>query len=359
MRFTDTASITGTHRTADGYLVAEVRCARTGCQEYLGSEIGLSDAKPLTVYRPEKVVFSRDSLATYAGKPVTVGHPADPVTADNWKRHAVGEVGDEVARDGEFVRVGIMVRDADAIRAIEEGTREISMGYTTPIEHRDGVSPDGTPYQAVQAGPIRINHLALVDRARGGDKLRVGDGAGSWGAAPQPTQKEDAMPETLRTIVVDGLSIQVTDQGAQAIEKLNKQLGDRDSVIADRDSKIEDLQKKLDTQDGELAATKKQLEDATSPAALSAAVRNRSALLDMAEKKGKKKREDYEDMDDAAIRRDVVSEHLGDTAKNMSDDAISGAFLALGDRTSTSQSMQIRTQDADPWAVFVPQKKEA
>lgn len=358
VRFVDTAPLSTTRRTSDGYLVAEVRCARTGCQVYDSSELGLETSGLVTVYRPEEVVFARDSLETYAGKPVTLGHPAEPVGAENWRQHAVGDVGDEVARDGEFVRVGIMVRDAAAIRALEGGTREISMGYTTRIEYRDGVAPDGTPYQAVQSGPIKINHLALVDRARGGEKLRVGDGAGPWGVAPQPAEKEDAMPDTLRTIVVDGLSIQVTDQGAQAIEKLNKTIDELETKISSQSEKIEDLQKRLDTKDGELTAVRKQLQDSTTPAAVSAAVRARAALLDAAAKKGKKKREDYEEMDDAAIRRSVVSDHLGDAAVGMSDDAVAGAFAAIGGSTSTTP-MNITAADADPWARFAPKQKEA
>lgn len=350
-RFLDRASVSSVRRTSDGYLVAEVLCARTGCQTYSARDVGLDGDGPVAVYRPEEAVFSRDSMATYAGKPVTLGHPQDPVTADNWKKHAVGDIGDEVARDGDFVRVGIMVRDAAAIRSIESGTREISMGYTTPIEHRDGVAPDGTPYKAVQVGPIRINHLALVDRARGGSSLRVpvDDGGGNWGAAPKTAQTEMEMPEALRTIMVDGLSIQVTDQGAQAIEKLTRQL-------ADRDASILEIQKKLDAKTGELAVVQKKLDDATSPAALSAAVRARSALLDMAEKRGSKKREEYDAMDDAAVRRAVVEERLGDAAKALSDEAVTGAFFALDGVASNGPKLNIRQQDADPWAAFLPKK---
>ncbi len=39
MKFTDLAPIAGTRRTADGYLVADVRTARTGIQLYAGHEI--------------------------------------------------------------------------------------------------------------------------------------------------------------------------------------------------------------------------------------------------------------------------------------------------------------------------------
>lgn len=357
MRFIDTTTLSNTRITHDGYLVAEVRCARTGCQTYLGSEVGLTDTDPINVYRPEEAVFHKDSLATYSGKPVTRGHPPEAVTSENWKKYAVGDIGEDIARDGEFVRVPMKIMDQETIDAIQAGEREISMGYTTPIEMKDGIAPDGTPYQAVQTGPIRINHLAVVPVARGGSELRIDSDASSWGTAPQPTEQENNM--NLRTIVVDGLSIQVTDQGAQAIDKLQSVVADRDSTIENLQTELADTKKDLETKDGELTAVKKQLEDANSPAAITDAVRKRASLLDAAEKKGKKKREEYEEMDDAAIRRAVVSENLGDVAKDMSDDAISGAFAALGETKTTTQndSMQIQTNDADPWGAFTNQKE--
>lgn len=328
VRFEDTVPLESTRTTSDGYLVAEVRCARTGCQDYLAAELGLEGMDRVTVYRPEEAVFAKDSLATYAGKPVTRGHPPVMVDATNWREYAVGDVGDEIARDGEFVRVPMRLMDQATIDAVRAGEREISMGYTTPIEYRDGVAPDGTPYQAVQTGPIRINHLAVVPRARGGSSLRIGDDASTWGAAPQPAKKEDAMPEQLRTIMVDGLSIQVTDQGAQAIEKLQRQLSDArkswEEEKEKKDGEIAVLSKQTDTKDGEIAALKKQLEDATSPAAMADAVRQRSAVMDAGQRAGV---EGMDQMTDAEIRRAVVRKTLGDTADSMSDDAISGAFV--------------------------------
>lgn len=226
MQFTDRATVTGFRKTADGYLAGNVLCARTGCQQYLAREVGLMGDGVVTVYRPEDVVFDKASLATYAGKPVTLNHPPEAVTADNWKQYAAGMVGDEIARDGDFVRVPLVLMDADVIAAVDAGTREISMGYTTGIAMQDGVAPDGTAYQAVQTGPIKINHLAIVPRARGGEKLRIGDNAQSWGASPVTvSDKGGDMPE-LRKIMVDGLQVETTDAGAAAIEKLTKTISD-------------------------------------------------------------------------------------------------------------------------------------
>ena len=85
MQFVDTAPVSGTRMTKDGYLVADVRVARTGIQQYLAREIGLNRDGIVNVYRPEETVFSKDSMATFSGKPVTMLHPPEAVTADNWR----------------------------------------------------------------------------------------------------------------------------------------------------------------------------------------------------------------------------------------------------------------------------------
>lgn len=361
MKFVDTAPIAGTRRTADGYLVAEVRCARTGCQDYLAREVGLNRDGIVTVYRPEAAVFDRASLATFAGKPVTLTHPDEPVTADNWRRYAVGDVGADIARDGEFVRVPIKLMDADAIRAVEGGVREISMGYETPLRHEDGVAPDGTPYQAVQTGPIRINHLALVPRARGGSELRIGDGA-EWGVAPiimeDKSRKDQSM--TLKTVTVDGIPVEVTDQGAAVIATLQQRLADattktteasaahaaaiaaKDADIARRDAQIDDLKAKV-------------LDDA----AIDARVQARADLIAGAGRivAGFK----TAGLSDADIRKAVVVAKLGDAAiAGKSAEYIDARFDILAEDAQAADPVRAAllskdhgvTADAWPDAVF-------
>jgi len=111
LQFTDAATIKGFRKTADGYLAGRVLCARTGCQDYLASELGLMGDGVVSVYRPEETVFATDSLATFAGKPVTLKHPPVAVSADNWKDYAAGVVGGEIARDGDFVSVPLVLMD--------------------------------------------------------------------------------------------------------------------------------------------------------------------------------------------------------------------------------------------------------
>ena len=188
--------------TADGYMKAMPRIARTGIQIYKGDECGRPDVDVVRVYRPEDSVFHNDAMHSYSHLPITIDHPRAMVNADNWKKHAVGETGDEVVRDGGSVRVPMMLRDAKAIELVKSGKRELSVGYGCDLDWTAGITADGEPYDAVQRN-IRGNHLAIVTHARGGATLRIGD---------------NAMTE-LRTVLIDGLPCQMSDKDAAIVQR--------------------------------------------------------------------------------------------------------------------------------------------
>lgn len=318
MQFTDTAEIVGTRRTGDGYLVASVLCARTGCQDYSGAELGLIDRDVVTVHRPKDVVFDRKSLQSYPGKPVTIDHPRTPVTAETWKDVAVGDIV-AVVPEGEYIRADIKIMDEAAIADIENGKREISMGYSVDMELKDGVSPDGKEFQAEISGVLNTNHLAIVDRARGGAKLRIGDdaegdpGRQSWGASPLTDAAGKEKPMTLRTIVVDGLQVETTDAGVAAIEKLQKDLADAKGELSSAQSthatELADKDKEIAAKDAEIEKLNKA---SVSDADLDAKVEARAALVDTA--RSIHKDVEVKGLSDADIRKAVVSAKLGDAA---------------------------------------------
>ncbi|WP_146617698.1 DUF2213 domain-containing protein, partial [Rhodoplanes serenus] len=229
MLVADSVALADVRVSDAGYLTAIARTARTGVQVYRGSEVGKPELATVNVFRDESEVFSKRSLDTFAGVPITVDHPAEPVSSINWKRHAVGETGDEVLRDGEHLKIGIKIKDAAAVEAVKAGKRELSVGYSTDLVWENGVAPDGTPYQARQTG-IVANHIAIVAAGRAGPQCRIGD---SWAAlSTTPAEDHHMADKPLKTVTVDGLSIETTDQGAQVIEKLQRQLGDATAALA-------------------------------------------------------------------------------------------------------------------------------
>jgi len=337
MQFVDAAPIAGTRRTADGYLVAEVRTARTGIQDYAGFEVGRPDMPIVKVYRPADQVFAKGSMGSYAHKPVTNDHPAEAVSAANWKDLAVGQIGDEVARDGEFVRIPLVVMDAAAIKLVEDGKRELSAGYVCDLAWEAGVTPDGQAYDAIQKD-IRINHVAIVQNGRAGSKARIGDGAISWGVAPvtndQQPEKEKIM--TLKTVTVDGIPVEVTDQGATVIATLQSRLADAVSKITATETAhqtaIAAKDAELAKKDAEIDALKVKVLDEK---ALDAKVQARADLISLATKIAKDVK--TEGLTDAEIRKAVVVAKVGDTAiKDKPEAYIDARFDILADEAKAA-----------------------
>lgn len=277
MKFVDGVQIKGTRLREDGYLVVDARIARANnVQRYLGSEVGKPELPFVDVFRPESEVFSDAAMASFAHRPVTDDHPREAVTADNWKDLARGQTDGEVKRDGDFIRVPLMVADGEAIKKVQDGKRELSAGYTCDLVWAKGVSPSGQAYDAVQTN-IRANHVAIVARGRAGKDCRIGDGADQWGSAPITHDKETKM--NLRTVLVDGLSVETTDAGAQAIAKLTADKATLAQQLADMKVKSE---KDMEEKDKELAKKDAALDDAKAKvldaAAISKLVADRVAL---------------------------------------------------------------------------------
>lgn len=310
-------------RTRDGYLVATAKVARTGIQIYAGREIdpdnehGLRDRATVRVYRPPDEVFSKDSLATYAHRPVTLGHPAEAVTKDNWRQHAVGHVGEDVARDGEYVRVPLVLMDGPAIGRASSDTREISMGYSVDLVFDSGTTPEGDTYEVTQRN-IRINHLAMVPVARGGPSLKL-DGV------------------TMRTLMIDGIPVSLqADQDAAIIERhLSTLMDGHRALTAQIETLVADvakLTKDLAARDSEIADLKK---SKLSDADLDARVAARASLVAAA--KVHKSDLVADGKSDAAIKREVVAHKRGAAfVDGKSDMYVEAAFDLLQDSVDST-----------------------
>ncbi len=313
MQFTDAVTVSGTRRTADGYLIAEAKSVRTGIQLYSGDEVGKPEMPIVRVYRPAEQVFADASLQSFTHAPVTMNHPDEAVTAANWKDLAIGEVSTAAKKDGEWVHLPLILKDAKAIAEVEEGKRELSAGYTCELVWGDGVTPDGQQFDATQTN-IKINHLAVVTRARAGSQARIGDGA-SWGAAPfipdHNPKKETIM--TLKTVTVDGIPVEVTDQGAVVIGTLQTRLADANAKAekaeAAHTAALAAKDAELAKKDAELDAMKAKV---LSDADLDKRVQDRADLIAVASVIAKDVK--TTGLSDAAIRKAVVAAKLGDAA---------------------------------------------
>ena len=314
------------HMRSDGYMAARPRVARAGIQLYRGSELG--DLRQVVrVYRPPQQVFNRDSFSSFSSRPITNDHPPVMVDSSNWKTYAVGYTGEDIVRDGEFIRVPMTVCDAQTVREFQEGKRELSVGYSCDLDFTPGATVDGDEYDCSQKD-IRVNHVAFVTRARGGDKLTFGDATQTGGNSMN-----------LRTVTIDGLEVQVP---AYAADIILKALSAKDAVIAkykrdqeeddDEDEEEDKKNKKRKEEDAATIATlTKQVADLkgqVSPEALNARI---SELADTRAKTVALIGEhpNLATMPVADMRRLVVTTKMGDAAAKWSDDAIAASFATL------------------------------
>jgi hypothetical protein len=357
-----TFDASGLSLTNDGYLVGDAKVARGGnVQQYYGYELGLTgdDAnKPFGVYRDPDAVFDSASMLSLAGRPISRNHPLNGIKADNWKALSRGQMGGVIRRDGEFVVAQAAIMDAAAVQEVLGGARSLSAGYTANVVAADGVAPDGTHYQFKQVGPIRFNHVAyLPDNNPRAGSTRIGDqrAADDRGQLALPLNERDttmALDANLKTVVVDGFSISTTDQGAQAIDRLQKQLTDALKATTDAAAIHTTAIATKDTEIGRLKGQLKTAEDKIpTPAQLDALVAGRVAVITAAKALDKDVKTDG--ISDSDIRKAVVTKVMGDAAvKDASDATITGMFMALTKDATAAGSDPlrdaIRTQQPNP-----------
>lgn len=158
-------------KTPEGYLICHnVPIARTGVQQYIGTEIGLDHSNIVKVYRLPEEVFNPATLASFEGKPLTDNHPSGLVSVDNVNALFKG-VAQNVKRgsgeDIEHMVSDLVLYDPTLINETENGNkREISCGYNCEYEpYKDG-------YKQVN---IRGNHIAVVPQGRAGQSIAIKD----------------------------------------------------------------------------------------------------------------------------------------------------------------------------------------
>ena len=160
--------------TGEGFLICKnVPIARTGTQDYLGSELGLSggdSGRTIAVIRSPDEVSSEAALASFEGKPVTNDHPPGLIGPDEVKTYEMGHAQNIRRGTGEwkdYMIADLHIHDRDLIDAIQNGKREISCGYECDYVKNE----DGTYSQK----NIRGNHVAVVDRGRAGKRAAILD----------------------------------------------------------------------------------------------------------------------------------------------------------------------------------------
>jgi len=160
--------------TPEGFLIAQgARLCRSGWQRYRRSELQAgAGPEVIWVFRPPEEVRASTFIGSLEGKCVIDDH-RDWISAENARWFCAGHVqnireGDPV--DGDVCIIGdLFVTDESLIRKIEQGKRELSVGYTYDLVTRD----DGV----FEMRNLVANHIAVVDTGRAGHEVRILDHA--------------------------------------------------------------------------------------------------------------------------------------------------------------------------------------
>lgn len=155
--------------------------ARSGIQYYLLSELPnlklneipreYRDLKVFAVYRPSFVL--EDAKERFIGKPIRIEHHWIYSEDD---KDIIGHIGNEVKikhQKGEVALYSPLEIDSDEKLP---SFKELSPGYEAVNKWQPGVTPSGEEYQIVCTEITDVNHLAIVQTARGGKDMKILDG---------------------------------------------------------------------------------------------------------------------------------------------------------------------------------------
>lgn len=204
------------HTTAEGFLKGHAPVTRPGVFKYPNP-----DGTFRYELRHPDEVFSEESLKTIKGVPITVDHPREFVNANNSSELLVGMTGDDLAIDGENVVTSINITDSRAVKAVNNGKKELSMGYLYDRVKESGVY-NGEEYTHRQKN-IRYNHLAIVDKGRAGRGVRI--------------------------IAMDGVDYEINGLNNQNEEKIDMNEKELNGIMSKLASIEEGMQKAQDHED--------------------------------------------------------------------------------------------------------------
>lgn len=289
-----------------GFLRDTPILTRTGVFKYANP-----DGSMRREYRPPEEVLKPESLATYKGAPITIGHHGF-VNSNNAKDLVVGSVLSEGKGEGENVVGDIVIYDLNSLGE----SRELSLGYLLDVEPAQGIAPNGESYDYIQRN-VRINHLAVVKSARAGHQARIN----MDGNEVVVDEKEKGG----KLMKLDGKEFEVSKELEEAITKIQK----RADSISELEEEKKELKKKLDTEtaraDG-LSDELKELPTKLEKARMDAIeeVKARAELVEKAKKFNVDAKEEMSNKDVKIAVIKTVRENFD--AKDKTDDYINAAF---------------------------------
>lgn len=333
--------------TPEGFMNVTARLARTGIQLYstdeesiksilseLPAELRLS-GKIVRMLRPENEVFSADSLASIAQKPVTNNHPPKNISARDAKHYMIGVAGKETIRDNDYIKNDLTIYDEKTIEEIKGGKKEISLGYSSDWNMVSGIDEKFGVYDGIMSN-IRTNHIAIVQSGRAGTTVKILD--------------KEGVKMAERTI--GNVKLEIADDKVGVIDAVILDAEKAKKELADSVTAIDALKKTVDTLTGEKDALSAKVKDSVlSAEALDAMVKTRTDLIANAKRLHAKIVTDGKSNVD--IMKGAILERTKTDCADKSVDYVTAAFDTLVSTTvSDSASLAASLADNTPTTNF-------
>lgn len=216
-------------RQPNGFLRVPATITRAGVFEYRQP-----DGSVRRELRPPSEVFSERSLDSLKSLVITNDHPEDIfVIPENAKKEQAGFSSErlKIDRAAGTIDTILTFTTKEVLDAIDAGKQELSCGYACNLEMTAGVDPVYGRYDAIQRDII-YNHIALVDKARGGEKLIL------------HLDSADAIGENISQSRGTSMKYKIDEHEIECSEEDYKKI---DAAMKKRDGKIQELETKSGT----------------------------------------------------------------------------------------------------------------
>lgn len=312
----------------DGYLEDIPVVGRVGIQSYLQPNGSIRRE-----FRPPEEVFNSDSLASFKGKPITLGHPGT-VNAKNVRKHQIGTILGEGIQDGHTVKAPVILHDEEVINQAQGGNaRQLSLGYIVNIDETPG-EWNGEPYDVVQRN-IHINHLAIVRKARAGNVATLNLDGDEILGTDHDNKNQPILGKTMSKLKLDsGQEFDVPDEVSAAFSSLHQQLDEKDAKINALNKKASEITVERDALKLDAAKARDDLLDAEEK--LLSRMRARNELEKVADRFSVK----CEGLDDQTVKRVVIGKLRPEMKLDGQDDAYINASFDLVTSQNSPMSLQ-------------------
>ncbi len=323
--------------------------ARTGILQYRNDDGSIRKELRL----PEDV-FHEDSLLSYKGKPITLGHPQGLVNSENIKDHQIGTMLAEARKDGDEIRADIVIHQPAKLG----NYKELSVGYDVELDETPG-EWNGQRYDAIQR-KIRVNHLSVVKSARAGRRARLNLDS------DELIDDEQEKPKMPKIRLDNDIEYEASQEVINELVKVRKDASDVKTALTEKETQVQTLTGERDVLKTRVDAFPAELETAKAAAieAAKASLAGRAKLVETA-------KSFKVDADDAKTDKEIKvaviksqNKDFDDTGK--SDDYLNAAFdMIVATRKDTAMKIQRgivngiqkpalenRNDEADPETVY-------